>query len=362
MSLVSIYAPGRAELLGNHTDYNEGLVLSLAVNRGTTITASPLPDGRLRFHSLDLDQTWEGSLGDLEPLTEMTWCNYLLGVFHELLRRGVHLEGAEMTLSSNLPIGAGLSSSASVEIATVLALQKMYPFAMEDMEIARVGQAAEHLYAGVKCGLLDQISVLMSRAGHATHIDCRSMEVRHLPVPERARFVIVHSGVKHALVAGEYNERRASCEAAARTLGKKALRDATSGELEARAGELDEKALKRARHVVGENERVAQAVGLLAAGRIEDFGVLMTASHRSSIENFENSCPELDFLVETALGLEGCMGARLSGGGFGGATINLVDRDHEQEFTQGIRDAYAQKHGNAPMVLSTPAADGARAG
>lgn len=355
----SAHAPGRAELLGNHTDYNEGLVLSLAVNRGTTVTGRPLDDNRIVLRSKDLPDSWSGSLKHLAPGPAGSWFNYVLGVAEELRQRQVFLGGFELEAASTLPIGAGLSSSAALEGATALFLKKLYPYELGLLDIARACQGAEHHYAGVKCGLLDQISVLMSKKDHATFIDCRNFEVRHLPLGPGARFVIVNSGVKHALVAGEYNERRASCEEAARLLGKKALRDATSAELDDARASLPETVWKRAKHIVGENERVAHAVGYLATGRMDAFGRLMFESHESSVRYFENSCEELDFLVDTARSIPGCLGARLSGGGFGGATINLVEESVVGAFSEKIQSAYQAKYGSTPLVLATEACDGA---
>lgn len=357
--MITAYAPGRAELLGNHTDYNDGLVLSLAVNRGTTVSGRPRDDGRILLRSRDLPETWEGTVDAIQPGPTGTWFNYVLGVVAELQHRRIALGGFELEAHSTLPLGAGLSSSAALEAATALFLQKLFPFSLEGLEIARACQAAEHTYTGVRCGLLDQISVLLSRADHATFIDCRSFVVRHLPLRTGARFVIIHSGVRHALVAGEYNERRASCEQAARLLGKKALRDCSTAELEDARARLPETVWKRARHITGENERVAQAVGFLATGRMDAFGRLMFESHTSSMRYFENSCPELDFLVETAQGTPGCLGARLSGGGFGGATINLVESAAVNAFTAHVRQAYQTRYGQTPLILATEACAGA---
>ena len=355
MTTVTTYAPGRAELLGNHTDYNEGLVLSLAISSGTTIHAHTLPNRKLVLRSTDLKREWSGTLERIEPQKSETWTNYVLGVINALNQRGIKLGGIDMEISSTIPIGAGLSSSAALEIATVLTLQKLYPFEMSRLDMARVGQSAEHTYAGVKCGLLDQISVALSRKDHATYIDCRSFEVDHVPLDPAFEFVIAHSGVKHALTAGEYNERRESCEQAAHLLGKKALRDITPPALETASNKLPNKILMRAKHVVGENDRVARAMKCLASGNMHEFGRLMFESHESSIRNFENSCEELDFLVATARGLVGCLGARLSGGGFGGATINLVQRDRVDFFCKKLSQAYLSKYGNDLLLLKTEA-------
>lgn len=359
--MISTYAPGRAELLGNHTDYNEGLVLSLAINTGTTIQATPLESGELQLESSDLQSSWNGSVDKLEPQKDKdnSWANYMLGVMDELQKRSIRIGGASLKVSSTIPIGAGLSSSAALEIATALTFKKLYPYELADLEIAKVGQASEHRFTGVKCGLLDQISVLMGKANHATYIDCRSFEIRHLPLGTDSVFVIIHSGAKHALTSGEYNERRESCEEAARLLGKNALRDVSSAELEEAKSRLPEQAYKRALHVVGESERVAHAVSYLANHNMEAFGKLMFQSHDSSVAYFENSCEELDILIDLAKAEPGCLGARLSGGGFGGATINLVRKDSVEAFKDTMARAYEAKTNIKPLILETPACDGA---
>lgn len=360
------YAPARAELLGNHTDYNDGLVMAIAINVGTRITGSARADDVLNLESDGFPEGWSGKLDALQPLQDPapTWPNYMIGVARALQDRGMKLTGADLRVTSTIPIGSGLSSSAALEMATARQLLKLSQHlnesGLDDLEVARAGQWAEHHFSGVKCGLLDQISVLMSRAGQVTFIDCRSFEVRHVPVSEEVEFVIVHSGVNHALTGGEYNERRADCEEAARVLGVPALRDVTPGELEARRGELKEQVYHRAAHIVGENARVATAVSCLAQGNMEGFGKLMFESHRSSIDHFANSCEELDFLVETARGIDGCLGARLSGGGFGGATINMVTKAEAAAFRKAVGEAYRHHYGNNPLILVTPACDGAR--
>jgi galactokinase len=363
---IETYAPARAELLGNHTDYNEGLVMAIAINVGTRIRGEARKDNLLQLESEGFPDTWSGDLNALEPQKEPdpTWPNYMIGVAQALKDRGVKLTGATLSVSTTIPIGSGLSSSAALEMATALQMLKLShaqnQVQLDDLDIARAGQWAEHQFSGVKCGLLDQISVLMGKAGHVTFIDCRSFEVRHVPVSDEVEFVIVHSGANHALTGGEYNERRSDCEEAARALGYPALRDVTPGELEERKGELKEQVYHRAAHVVGENARVATAVSCLAQGNMEAFGKLMFESHRSSIEHFANSCEELDFLVETAQGIDGCLGARLSGGGFGGATINLVTRESAESFGQQMAEAFRKKYSNDPLILVSPACDGAR--
>lgn len=356
---IRVRAPGRAEVLGNHTDYNAGLVLAVAVEMGLEICGTARADGVLKFESLDLGRQFEGCINALEPSKEEPWANYLLGVLAGLRARGVRLGGAELQIQADLPAGAGLSSSAALEIAAALFFQKLYPFEMEPLELARVAQEAEHRFAGVQCGLLDQLSILLSRRGRVTRLDFESLQVETLPLPSEVCFVLVSSGVKHALVSGEYNERRASCEAAAKRLGVRFLRNASMQDLDAAAPHLPEGVVRRARHVIGENERVMQASEALGRGDVSALGQAMLASHISSRVNFENSCPELDDLVELARQAPGCLGARLSGGGFGGVTINLVQRRHLDAFTAYLLDRYRNPGGHAPAIWTTEAASGA---
>lgn len=351
--MLKVYAPGRAELLGNHTDYNEGFVLSLAVNRGITAIGEARSDSKVILHASDLKESYETAIDRLEPSKSPNWPNYIIGVAAQYLKAGHKLGGFELTISSDLPMGAGLSSSAALEIATGLFLQKAFSISVDPLTTTKFAQAAEHQYAGVKCGLLDQISSLMSKAGCATYIDCRTYEVKNIPLPAGASFIVANSGAKHELVGGEYNERRADCEAAAHALGKPFLRDVDSAMLEAGRRKMTDRQYRRAKHVVGENERVLAAVTALKAGKLDQFGDLMFASHESSINNFENSCEELDALVAAATSFPGAHGARLSGGGFGGATINLVDPAKTEEFIEHIGTLASQ-------CLITPAADGAR--
>jgi galactokinase len=356
MSSITTYAPGRAELLGNHTDYNEGFVLAIAVDRGTTIRGQPRGDRMIHLHSLDLDKTETIALDHLASEKVAPWSRYVLGVVDQFRRNELPVEGFEGEISSNLPLGAGLSSSASLENATILFLSKAFEARLEPMQMAHLAQMAEHDFVGVRCGLLDQVSSLMSKSGHATFIDCRTFEVRHLPLPEKTSLVLANSGVRHALIAGEYNQRRSDCEAAARALGVKALRDADMKMLESQKSLLADRIYRRALHIVGENERVLEASEALRRNDVARFGELMFASHESSRMNFENSCPELDLLVETAREIPGVYGARLSGGGFGGATINLVEAGREDEVVRALTAALPDV-----QCLVTKAADGALA-
>jgi len=356
MNSLTAYAPGRAELLGNHTDYNEGFVLAIAVDRGTTINGQPRDDRNIRLHSCELDLTQEISLDLLAAEKVAPWSRYTLGVVDQFLRNDLPVGGFDAEISGNLPLGAGLSSSASLENATVLFLAQAFGAKLDPMQMARFSQKAEHDFVGVRCGLLDQITSLLSKAGHTTFIDCRTFEVQHVPLHDKVSIILANSGVKHALVAGEYNERRSDCEAAAHALGVTALRDATTDLLKSHQSTLADRIYRRALHIVGENERVLAGSEALRQDNLARFGELMLASHESSRLNFENSCPELDQLVEAARRIPGVYGVRLSGGGFGGATINLVEKGREEEIIQALTAALP-----GLSCLVTPAADGALA-
>lgn len=356
MTPLTVYAPGRAELLGNHTDYNEGFVLALAVEQGITLTGQPRTDRKIRLHSRDLGETQEVALDLLASEKVSPWSRYTLGVVDQFRRNELPIEGFEAGISSTLPMGAGLGSSAALENATVLFLLKTFGGHLQPLQMALFSQMAEHDFVGVRCGLLDQIASLMSRAGQATFIDCRTNAVAHVPLNANVSVILANSGVKHALVAGEYNERRSDCETAARALGATALRDVTLEKLKAGKSDLADRIFHRALHIVGENERVMAGAEALRKGDPACFGELMFASHESSRLNFENSCPELDRLVETARKTAGVYGARLSGGGFGGATINLVEAGREEEVVRALTAALPNV-----SCLVTKAADGALA-
>ena len=353
---ISATAPGRAEWLGNHTDYNDGVVLGIGLDVGTTVHAAKRADRMLRMEARDLGESCEVSLEALHPLAA-GWANYVIGVAAGFFAREAQAGGLDLAISSTVPIGAGLSSSAALECATGRALQKAWGTDFDELELAKIGQEAEHRFAGVRCGLLDQVTSLFARRDHAVFLDCRSLEVQRVPVPPEARFVIVQSGVKHALSDGAYNTRRAECEDAARVLGVGKLRevDLVLVEAAAAAGTLSGAPLRRALHVVGENARVAVAVEALRRGDLAAVGSAMSASHESSRSLFENSCEELDFLVSTARDIPGCLGARLTGGGFGGAILALVVSGQENRFVDQIQSRVRTVWSREPECLVTGA-------
>jgi galactokinase len=325
-------ATGRLEVLGNHTDYNQGLVLAMGVGFTLEVQGKKRDDEKLLFHAKDLGQKWEGSLADLTPQTNTGWANYILGVLQSLRDRGITHNGLELELSSNLPMGAGLSSSAALTVATQRCLQKLWGYTIPALEMAKISQEAEHRYAGVKCGLMDPMAILNAKKDHLVLIDFRSLEVTPIPFSQEALFVVASCGEKHALVDGEYNERRQSCEEAARLLGVSSLREIEHSKLEKRKADLPDRTYRRALHVVGENDRVQRAVDCLKKSDLPGFGRLLDESQESSRVNFENSIPALDKLCQASQQSPGHFGARLSGGGFGGSTLHLIEAAKEKEF------------------------------
>jgi galactokinase len=352
MITCSAFAPGRAELLGNHTDYNEGFILALAVEPGITITGRRRGDDTVTLRSGELRA--EADLNHLAAERVAGWARYVLGVVDVFRRHGLTVGGFDAEIASNLPMGAGLSSSAALENATGLLLQKLFELELTPLRLAKFSQLAEHDFVGVRCGLMDQATSLLSRRDHAIHLDCRTDAITCVPLGAQAAFVIAQTGVHHALTGGEYNERRADCEAAARALGVPALRDVSPGMLETQRGALAGRVYRRALHVVGENARVAAGAEALRRGDLAAFGALMFESHESSRVHFENSCVELDELVAAARTIPGIYGARLTGGGFGGATINLVERGREEEVAARLARVLP-----TASCLITRAADGA---
>jgi galactokinase len=339
--MTSAFAPGRIELLGNHTDYNEGVVLSAAIDLGVTVRGERTEDGCIAISSEGFAPVEIPAGAELKPTGE--WSDYALGVAAILRGNGVEIGGFRAEYSSTLPVGAGLSSSAAMEVGTAVFLQKLFGFPLDPLGIAKLGRRAENEFVGVGCGLLDQVSSVFGQEQHAIYLDCRAETVERIPFPKGVDLLVVQSGVAHALNGGEYDERRAQCFEAARLLGVPALRDATSAQLA--AANLPDVVRRRAAHVIGENERVTEALGYLRAGDVEAFGRLLAASHESSRHNFENSTPELDTLVEIALRQKGVHGARLTGGGFGGAIVAVVDTAALESVKAAILAEYRERTG-----------------
>jgi galactokinase len=348
---VAAYAPGRVEILGNHTDYNEGYVLSAAIDCGTCFLAAPAQDSTCRLVAGDLMEEVVFDAGDAPRPSDKGWPNYVVGVLAGLRSHGETGRGFNGLFYGNVPLGAGLSSSAALEMAAGLALCALYGISLDRLDLARIGQAAEHDYAGVKCGLLDQIASLFGSPKMLVMTDFRTLAVQTVPLGPDVCFLMCNTNVKHALVDGEYNERRRRCEEATQFFASclphpvTALRDVTWGEWEQHSSQMDPVASNRAAHVIGENTRVLRARELLEAEQLEEFGTLMFESHESSRVRFENSCVELDFLVHSARNIPGVMGARLSGGGFGGSVVVLLHPRDVEVATHALSATYLKEFG-----------------
>jgi galactokinase len=330
------YAPGRIEVLGNHTDYNEGTVLSAAINMGHCFCVSKSDKPGVRLAAGDLQETAEFDPSTSTRLDKaVQWANYVKGVIYFLRDKGVIVDGIDCTFMGSIPMGAGLSSSAALEVATAYAVLKYAGASLDKTEIAKIAQKAENDFAGTNCGLLDQISSIYGEHHGLIHSDFRSLQVFPVKLPDDVVFLMINPHIKHALADSPYNARRASCEKAARELGAlldhpvTALRDVSWEEFEANKDKIDSEAAQRAMHIVGEITRVEEGVKLLKNGRLEAFGQFLYDSHETSRTAFENSCDELDIVVEAARDA-GALGARLSGGGWGGSAVALVHSAHAE--------------------------------
>ncbi len=356
-------APGRVNLIGEHVDYCGGFVLPMAIERFTTIVAAPRTDAGpavARLHSVVKGETVEIPLaaGPILPLPG--WAAYVTGVLAGFQARGLVPPPFDAVIDSSVPLGGGLSSSASLEVAVALLVARMANAAIAPLDLAVLCQQAEHDHAGVPCGVMDQCAAAASRAGHLLLLDCRSLAVEHVPFARNDVLVVVaDTNVRHALVAGGYAQRRADCEAAARTLGLPLLRDATGADVDANRVLLGDTVHRRARHVVGEIARTRAAAAALTAGRWPEVGALMAASHASLRDDFEVSCPELDALVELAVAQPGVIGSRMTGGGFGGCTVTLVEEPRAAAAMAAIAAGYRSRTGRDCTLFTTrPAAGG----
>jgi len=354
-------APGRVNLIGEHTDYNDGFVLPVALDLYCEVEATLTNDGRLRVRALDIDQDGAWRLDELASAApRRDWSDYVVGVARELAARGVRVPAAELAIHSTVPIGAGLSSSAALEVAVGLALSSLVGVELPGEDLARAALAAEKEFAGLHCGIMDQFIAVFGKRDHAVLIDCRSLEHRAVPLPTGLSLAMVDSGVRHELASSEYNVRRQECEEAARRLGRSSLREVSAEEWRRREPELDDPYRSRARHIIEENDRVLAFVEAAAAGEMGRLGELMAESHRSLSEDYAVSCPELDFLAAEAPKIDGVIGSRMTGGGFGGCTVNLVRPDEVEDFSHEISQRYEERFGRPARTYVCESGDGAR--
>ncbi len=357
-------APGRVNLIGEHTDYNDGFVMPAAIDLACRVAIAGREDRRLVVRSENFQDPVELDLDQSHPRRVGRWSDYVRGVAVVLEESGHRLRGANLLINSEVPIGSGLSSSAAIEVASGLALLGNSGQEIQRLELARLCQRAENEFVGARCGIMDQFASCFGQTGHALLLDCRSLEYRPLPLPAGVDLVICDSGVRHDVASGDYNVRRAECEAGVRVLARRrrkirALRDATLDDLESSRTELGEVVYRRCRHVVTENARVLQAAEALERGDLKEFGRLMAESHRSMRDDFEISCAELDLLVELADKSPGVYGARMTGGGFGGCTINLVEAVEVEQFRSSVSATYQQATGRTARIYVSEAAAGA---
>ncbi|MGA8034622.1 MAG: galactokinase [Candidatus Acidiferrales bacterium] len=358
-------APGRVNLIGEHTDYSEGYVMPLAIDLHAWVAAAPRDDDRIRVYSVNVGETAEIVLAEPAPNLQGHWSAYILGVAAVLHSTGMKLRGADLLVHGNVPMGAGLSSSASVEVASGFAMLSISGLAMPPEELAKICQRAENECAGAMVGIMDQMMACCGRENYALMLDCRTLGYQLLPLFRGAQFVVCNSMVKHDHAANEYNQRRADCETAAQLLsaklaGIRTLRDLSPDQLERLRSELPTKVYRRARHVVSENARVLAARVALEKDDPELFGALMKQSHASLRDDYNVSCAELDTLVELASQAEGVYGSRMTGGGFGGCSISLVASGRVDSFKRKMAEQYHRATKLTPDVYSFRASDGAQ--
>lgn len=353
-------APGRVNLIGEHTDYNDGFVLPLAIERAVWIALRPRTDRRVVARSLDFAEELDVSL-DALARGGAGWGEYVKGTAWALAEAGHALEGWEGVVGSDVPIGAGLSSSAALELATARAFAAVSVLAWDAAAMARLAQRAENAWVGMNCGIMDQMISAAGQEDHAVLIDCRSLETEAVPLPPGTAVVILDTATRRGLVDSEYNERRARCEAAAAHFGVPALRDVSPETLAARGAELDGVTLRRARHVVTEDARTRASVAAMRRGDAAALGAQMDAGHVSLRDDFEVSSPALDAMVEIARAHPGCLGARMTGAGFGGCAVALVRREAADDFVGSVAAEYAARTGRTPALYVTGASAGASA-
>jgi len=362
-----VRAPGRVNLIGEHTDYNDGFVLPVAIERAVWIALRRRDDRQVMVHSLDFGNQGtfhldELNVQDRSPADDpLRWLEYLKGVAWSLMQAGLELAGWDGVLQGDVPVGAGLSSSAALEVATARAFAAAGGLPWDGTKMARLCQWAENHWVGVNCGIMDQLVSAEGRADHALLIDCRSLEIWPVPIPHGVAVAILDTGTRRGLVDSAYNERRSQCEAAARFFDKPALRDVTLEMFVRHACGLDEVTRRRALHVITENDRTLQTVEALKRGELCAAGVLLGKSHKSLRDDFEVSSDALNAMVEAAAAHPACYGARMTGAGFGGCAVALVQADRGQEFLETVAEQYRQNTGNEPAVYLSRAANGVEA-
>jgi len=351
-------APGRVNLIGEHTDYNDGFVMPIAIDRAIWIAARPRADRRVVLYSLDFDEHASFHLDELTKGDE-GWLEYVKGVAWALAEAGYETSGWEGVIGGDIPVGAGLSSSAALELVVARVFTSMAGSNWDATEMALIGRRVENQWIGVNSGIMDQLIVATGREGHAMFIDCRTLDLTPTPLPEGIAVVVMDTGTRRGLVDSAYNERRSQCETAAHHFGAKALRDVSLETLESRIHELDDVTARRARHVVSENKRTIDAAEAMRRGDVARLGLLMDESHRSLRDDFEVSSSALDLMVSIARKQPGCYGARMTGAGFGGCAVAVVNEDAAEGFVAEVHRRYADESGMEPRLYVSLATGGA---
>ena len=361
---VVVRAPGRVNLIGEHTDYNDGFVLPAAIDRFIEFAGRRRSDRTIRLHSTDFQDSAEFSLDSIAKDSEHRWSNYLRGISKFLEEDGHRLTGADIVFGGNVPRESGLSSSAAVEVGTTAFWQRLAGLQLDPVYAVKLARRAENEFVGVPCGIMDQFISALGKKDHALFLDCRDLSYRHVPLRNDVKIVVCNSGVKRALAQSEYEVRLKQCRESVARLREKglsanSLRDVTSADLDRGRSALTDVLLRRARHVVTENERTREAVTVLESGKIERFGELMNASHVSLRDDYEVSCKELDTLVELAWKQPGTLGARMTGAGFGGCTVNLVRAESAEPFARAVAEGYQKALGLKGDIYVCQASNGA---
>ncbi len=359
-----VTAPGRVNLIGEHTDYNEGFVLPGAVDKKIYVAIERNNEGTLNVWANQYKQQLSFSMDAVHPV--QGWATYLLGMVYYFRQKGLGISGVDVVIDGDVPLGAGMSSSAAVCSAFGFALNELFGLGLSKMDIALTGQKTEHVFAGVKCGIMDQFASLHGKKGHLMKLDCRSLEYEYIPFdfPDH-RIVLVNTMVSHSLASSEYNTRRQQCEEGVATLQKRftsinSLRDVSLEQLEQCKAELNEVVYRRCSFIINENERLLRGCECLQNGDLKSFGQIMFAAHQGLSKGYEISCKESDFLVEKAKGFNGLMGARQMGGGFGGCTINIIKYDAVESFSKYLSSSYKKEFNVIPEVYITQIEDGAK--
>jgi len=362
---IVVRSPGRINLIGEHTDYNDGFVFPASINKSIWFVASRNHKKLFRFFAIDFDEYFEIPVAELSK-SEVAWANYLLGMAAQFVTKGHSLSGVDVVFGGDIPVGAGLSSSAAVETGFALALNQLFGFNETKLEMVKMAQKAEHEFAGVMCGIMDQFAIVFGLQNRALKLDCRTLDYEYADIHlEGFKMILVDTKVKHALASSAYNQRRVECETGVSILKKenpeiKALRDVSMEMLRKYQHKMSETVYRRCSYVVRENSRVLEAFSALNSGNLKQFGALMFKTHEGLRDDYEVSCNELDTLFNFARNFDGVIGSRMMGGGFGGCTLNLVESDKVERFKSEISNYYQKTTGEVPGIYEVEVTDGTK--